>query len=193
MNPNELIGEMVHNGDTEKLRTMIRKHPELIDEYDQHGMTPFMYACRDNRHELVRLLFKKGANPYITTTNKLGKINALHFITGDLVLNEINHFNLNKSFYLNKNSDGDTFLQKLLDEDMILWGNQKKILWMIGQLTKACPQLWEETNKDGKTALETVLLNENKDILMFLIKEDLIKVSAATIKFPENKSKPKIT
>lgn len=74
------IHETVKQGDQQKVRSLLRSNPALIESQDARGLRPLYFAVLANQTAIVRLLLEKGA----TIDNKNGQagVTALHAAAG---------------------------------------------------------------------------------------------------------------
>ncbi len=71
------IHEAAKAGELDKVKSLLKKAPELVNAKDQQGRTPLHWACRGQNYELLAYLVEKGADVNALDNNQTAPLHSL--------------------------------------------------------------------------------------------------------------------
>jgi len=83
------VWDAIEEADVDRVRDLLREHPEVLNATDEHGFTPLMYAasCIERQESIVRALIELGAEVNRQTAEGYTALHLAVDVDGEANLN----------------------------------------------------------------------------------------------------------
>ena len=192
------IHEAAASGFLEKIKALIKDHPDLVSSKDQLGETPLHYAADHGYINVVRLLLDNGADVNARSKDdevlslnglvKVGGLTPLHCAAIEGHKEVVELLLANKADVNALSNDGTTPLQWALQkghQDVAELLRHHSDLETVNALLKGNPDFLFSKDKDGETPLHSAAMRGYIDVAeLLLAKTNAVNVLDASGKTP---------